>query len=80
MISIIYLTTINNPEKIDIKIIQFFDSKVISINSVAMIEIIKDTKIGDVMIFKPWFLDHFESTEKNKNAIAIIVIGINIAL
>ena len=52
MISIIYLTTINNPERIDIKIIQFFDSKVISINSVAMIEIIKDTKIGDVIIFK----------------------------
>ena len=80
MISIIYLTTINNPEKIEINIIQFFDSKVISINSVAIIEIIKDTKIGDVMNFKSWFLDHFESTEKNKNAIATIVIGMNIAL
>ena len=41
---------------------------------------IKDKTIGFLSILMVIFLDHLESTEKNKNNDANITIGINIAL
>ena len=79
-ISMIYLDMINVPAKIENNIIISVVLNIKDKEITKIIEKIKDKTIGFLSILMVIFLDHLESTEKNKNNDANITIGINIAL
>ena len=71
---------ISNPAKTDKSIGIFIVLKNIITNIVEIIDNINDKYIGVFKKLRLVFLDHFESTEKNKKNDASRTIGMNIAL
>ena len=71
---------ISNPAKTDNSIGIFFVLKNIVTNIVEIIDNIIDKYIGVFKKLRLVFLDHFESTEKNRKNDASRTIGMNIAL